>query len=133
MDNGYSQAECLVKVIEEIRELVRPMGGYVIPRIKITADGDCRFPPALKITIGFSADDLTQYIAGAYQPTQCKAHKPCDQKDCLSQGKSDIHEITHALEAAGFEVYAAAHEMEMVYGKLIPCGIINIKAERAKE
>jgi hypothetical protein len=85
--SGYSQLECLVKVIEEIRQTVRPMGGNVSPAMEITADSD-RWPPELKIAIGFSAEDLTQYIERWYPRAQCKARKPSDGKARSTRGQA---------------------------------------------
>jgi hypothetical protein len=52
--------------------------------------------------------------------------------------RSDVHEITHALEAAGFEVYAVEHELdyyrdENAIARSVPNGVIKIKVKgRAK-
>jgi hypothetical protein len=50
--------------------------------------------------------------------------------------RSDIHEITHALEAAGFEVYGVENELDYNWRTVegiatgIPTGVLKIKAKR---
>jgi len=89
-ESGYSQFECLAKVVKELREFVRTMGGYIYGETKVTADDETGryLPPAITVSIGFSVERLTQYIAEAYQTEQCTAHKSDGEKDCSFQGSS---------------------------------------------
>ncbi|MDR2943444.1 MAG: hypothetical protein LBV17_12745 [Treponema sp.] len=76
MSNGYSQFESLVKALEKIIEAVRPMGGYLYSEVGVTVDEAGRnLSPALRLSIAFSEERLTQYIAEAYPQAQCKADK----------------------------------------------------------
>jgi hypothetical protein len=43
--------------------------------------------------------------------------------------RSDIHEITHALEAAGFEVYAVRHQVNYNLTNPVSLGIIDIQVK----
>jgi hypothetical protein len=67
MKDRYSQLECVAKAVEEIRETVRPMGGYVGSHMEITANDEDKYSsPAVKIHIGFNKERLTQYFAGPH-------------------------------------------------------------------
>ena len=74
MEKQEAMSVCLAKALEVIREMVRPMGGYVSPRVEMTT-GE-RGSPSLEIAIGFSAEDLSRYISRLSPQAQCTADKP---------------------------------------------------------
>jgi len=71
---------CLARALEAIREMVRPMGGYVAEPVKMSTGS--RYGLSLEIAIGFEADALTQYISRFSPQAQCTAGKSGDQQAC---------------------------------------------------
>jgi hypothetical protein len=82
MADGYSQLECLAKAVEEIREMVRPMGGFIGSLIEMTADEDKYRSPAIKIIIGFEKERLPKYFAGTHTLKNVAEKGKKRAKDC---------------------------------------------------
>jgi len=66
-------AACLAKALGVINEAVRPMGGEICPKLKMST-GIHGFQPYLKIAISFSAEDLYRYMSQSSLQAQCTAH-----------------------------------------------------------
>ena len=72
MEKQEAMSVCLAKALEEIREMVRPMGGYVAEPVKMSTGS--RYGLSLEIAIGFSEEDLSRYISQSSPQAQCTAH-----------------------------------------------------------